>query len=131
MFSILMNGNINIISRSNIKYNSPIIQYIISNFFLASPIGLNPFSYTLYFSMSPLLVINQNDYLYKILIYTSMNKLINIIPMLICSFLLFSYLFCLCILLSNTLRMHGVFCNCIHMVCILLLHVASWLGFFM
>jgi hypothetical protein len=37
-------GNIKIISRSKIKYNKPIIQKIISIFFLASFLGLNPVS---------------------------------------------------------------------------------------
>jgi len=37
-------GNIKIISKSNIKYNKPIIQNIISIFFFASLVGLNPVS---------------------------------------------------------------------------------------
>lgn len=58
---IAIKGKINTISRSNIRYNSPIIQYIISNFILASPIGLNPFSYGDSFSASPLFVIYQKE----------------------------------------------------------------------
>jgi hypothetical protein len=87
---IATKGNMNIISKSKIKYNKPIIQYIISNFFLASPIGLNPFSYVDYFSLSPLFVINQKDKAYNIVIRPT-----TIIPIFNILLFLFFYLFLL------------------------------------
>jgi hypothetical protein len=44
VYIIEAKGKIKIISKSKIKYNKPIIQNIISIFFLASPMGLKPVS---------------------------------------------------------------------------------------
>jgi hypothetical protein len=72
-----------IISKSKIKYNNPIIQYIISIFLRASRIGLNPVSYTLNFSASPFFGEAQKLYKYKAEITIKIIKLISIIPILL------------------------------------------------
>jgi hypothetical protein len=76
-----------IISKSKIKYNNPIIQYIISIFLRASRIGLNPVSYTLNFSASPFFGEAQKLYKYKAEITIKIIKLISIIPILLFFFL--------------------------------------------